>query len=107
MAARSPPTDVSPRRRPARLRLFFPPHPGGPGARLRPGGDCAPGRDETLVAEIRRAWPFLAESHARRLVAAYGTRVKLVLRGGTRAEDLGARFRPDSTRGALRCLFGH
>jgi len=53
------------------------------------------------------AWPFLAESHARRLVAAYGTRVKLVLRGVTRAEDLGPRFGPDLTGAEIRYLMRH
>jgi glycerol-3-phosphate dehydrogenase len=65
------------------------------------------GRDEAVVAKARRAWPFLAESHARRLVAAYGTRVKLVLGDATRAEDLGPRFGPDLTGAEIRYLMRH
>jgi glycerol-3-phosphate dehydrogenase len=72
-----------------------------------PGGDFAVGDDEAVVAEIRRTAPFLAESHARRLVAAYGTRVKLVLDGVARPEDLGPRFGPDLTGAEIRYLMRH
>jgi glycerol-3-phosphate dehydrogenase len=72
-----------------------------------PGGDFAPGTDATLVAETRRAWPFVAEAHARRLVAAYGTRVPLVLDGIARAEDLGPRFGADLTGAEIRYLMRH
>ena len=69
-----------------------------------PGGDFAPGRDAALVAETQRAWPFLAESHARRLIAAYGTRVKIMLDGATRLADLGPRFGRDLTGAEIRYL---
>jgi glycerol-3-phosphate dehydrogenase len=72
-----------------------------------PGGDFAPGTDATLVAETRRTWPFLAEAHARRLVAAYGTGVPLVLAGVGRAEDLGPRFGADLTGAEIRYLMRH
>jgi glycerol-3-phosphate dehydrogenase len=72
-----------------------------------PGGDFAAGGAKNLVAETRRAWPFLAESHARRLVAAYGTRVKLVLDGVARPQDLGPRFGPDLTGAEIRYLMRH
>ena len=72
-----------------------------------PGGDFAPGGDEGVVSETRRTWPFLAEAHARRLVAAYGTRVKLVLAGMARAEDMGPRFGADLTGVELRYLMRH
>ncbi|MEA3023578.1 MAG: glycerol-3-phosphate dehydrogenase, partial [Alphaproteobacteria bacterium] len=91
----------------AKLAPFFPAAPRWTAARPLPGGDFAAGRDEALVAETRRAWPFLAEPHARRLVSAYGTRVKLVLRGVTRAEDLGPRFGPDLTGAEIRYLMRH
>ncbi len=91
----------------AKLAPFFPAAARWTAARPLPGGDFAVGRDEALVAETRRAWPFLAEPHARRLGAAYGTRAKLVLRGATRPEDLGPRFGPDLTGAEIRYLMRH
>ncbi|MEA2935782.1 MAG: glycerol-3-phosphate dehydrogenase, partial [Variibacter sp.] len=32
-----------------------------------------------LVAEVRRRWPFLSETHAKRLVRSHGTRAAVVL----------------------------
>jgi len=72
-----------------------------------PGGDFAPSRDAVLVEEARRAWPFLAESHARRLVAAYGTRVRIVLDGVAAPADLGPRFGADLTGAEIRYLMRH
>jgi glycerol-3-phosphate dehydrogenase len=72
-----------------------------------PGGDFAPGTDDAVVAQTRRTWPFLAEAHARRLVEAYGTRMRLVLEGVSRAEDMGPRFGPDLTGAELRYLMRH
>ena len=70
-----------------------------------PGVDF--GRLDRLVAQTRQRWPFLAESHARRLVAAYGTRVKAVLGEATRADDLGPRFGGDLTAAEIRYLMRH
>jgi glycerol-3-phosphate dehydrogenase len=70
-----------------------------------PGGDFR--RFDQLVAETVRTWPFLAESHARRLVGAYGTRLKLVLGEARRAEDLGPRFGGDLTAAEIRYLMRH
>jgi glycerol-3-phosphate dehydrogenase len=72
-----------------------------------PGGDFAPGGDDAVVAQTCRAWPFLTQAHARRLVAAYGTRVRLVLEGVARAEDMGPRFGADLTGVELRYLMRH
>jgi glycerol-3-phosphate dehydrogenase len=91
----------------AKLARVFPESPAWTAERPLPGGEFAPGRDAVLVDEIRRSWPFLAEAHARRLVAAYGTRVRLVLEGVTRAEDLGPRFGADLTGGEIRYLMRH
>src|SRR5262249_31480149 len=90
----------------AQLAPFF--VPGAPRTRREPlpGGDWGPGRDD-LVAQPRRPWPFLAESHAQRLVAAYGTRVKLVLGEAARIEDLGPRFGRDLTGAEIRYLMRH
>ena len=72
-----------------------------------PGGDFAPGRDADLVAEMRGAWPFLAAGHARRLVEAYGTRVRQVLDGIRTVDDLGPRFGADLTGAEIRYLMRH
>jgi glycerol-3-phosphate dehydrogenase len=72
-----------------------------------PGGDFAPGHDADLIAETRRNWPFLAESHARRLVEAYGTRVGVVLDGVTKVNDLGPWFGADLTGAEIRYLMRH
>jgi glycerol-3-phosphate dehydrogenase len=72
-----------------------------------PGGDFAPGHDADLVGETRRTWPFLAESHARRLVAAYGTRVRLVLDGAAGVDDLGPWLGADLTGAEIRYLMRH
>ncbi len=77
------------------------------GTKPLPGGDFAAGGDEGVVAETRRNWPFLAAGHARRLVAAYGTRVALVLDKVNRAEDLGPCFGADLTGAEIRYLMRH
>jgi len=90
-----------------RLAPFFPPgRPWTAGAPL-PGGDFAPAGYETLVADLRRRFRFLAERHARRLVAAYGTRARLVLDGATRLDDLGPRLGPDLTGAEIRYMMRH
>jgi glycerol-3-phosphate dehydrogenase len=91
----------------AKLARVFPDTPAWTATRPLPGGDFAPAHDAVLVDEIRRSRPFLAEAHARRLVAAYGTRVRLVLDGVMRAEDLGARFGADLTAAEIRYLMRH
>jgi glycerol-3-phosphate dehydrogenase len=72
-----------------------------------PGGDFPRGGEETLVGETRGAWPFLAESHVRRLVGAYGTRVSLALEGVACLADLGPRFGADLTGAEIRYLMRH
>jgi glycerol-3-phosphate dehydrogenase len=92
----------------AKLGCFFPEAKKPWTARWTlPGGDFKPGSDDALVAETRGAWPFLAEAHARRLVAAYGTRVKLVLANVAREEDLGPRFGAGLTGAEIRYLMRH
>lgn len=91
----------------AKLARVFPDRPPWTSGRPLPGGDFAPGHDDVLVEEARRTWPFLSESHARRLVAAYGTRVRLVLDGVAHPEDLGPRFGADLTGAEIRYLMRH
>jgi glycerol-3-phosphate dehydrogenase len=90
-----------------RLAGVLPGAPAWTAGRPLPGGDFPPGRDAVLVDEARRVWPFLAEPHARRLVAAYGTRVRMVLDGVVRPADLGPRFGADLTGAEIRYLMRH
>jgi glycerol-3-phosphate dehydrogenase len=69
-----------------------------------PGGDFLYDGVETLIERTQRNWPFLADSHARRLVRAYGTRVERVLATATRLDDLGLRFGADLTAAEVRYL---
>ena len=59
------------------------------GRRFSPG---TPSRRE--VAQARRAWPFLGEREAWRLVRAYGTRLDRVLGEAKQRADLGPFFGP-------------
>jgi glycerol-3-phosphate dehydrogenase len=90
-----------------RLAAILPARPTWTARRPLPGGDFKPGGDEAVVAKTRRTWPFLAESHAKRLVAAYGTRAALVLEGVGSAADLGPRFGADLTGAEIRYLMRH
>ena len=69
-----------------------------------PGGDFLYDGVETLIARTLRSWPFLTDSHARRLVRAYGTRVERVLKTAARLDDLGLRFGADLTAAEVRYL---
>jgi glycerol-3-phosphate dehydrogenase len=91
----------------ARLADVLPASSPWTAGRPLPGGDFAPGRDADLVGETRRTWPFLAERHARRLVAAYGTRVRAVLDGVTKVNDLGPWLGADLTGAEIRYLMRH
>jgi glycerol-3-phosphate dehydrogenase len=66
------------------------------GSRL-PGGDFAVDGVARLIAETRAGWPFLTEDHARRMVDAYGTRVRSILAHARTLDDLGPRFGADLT----------
>jgi glycerol-3-phosphate dehydrogenase len=59
-----------------------------------PGGDFLWDGIDTRVAQTLRAWPFLTEAEARRLVRAYGTRIDRIMRAATRREDLEPFFGP-------------
>jgi glycerol-3-phosphate dehydrogenase len=69
-----------------------------------PGGEFPWDGIERLVAETRRARPFLSETHARRLVRAYGTRVDRVLGPARSREDLGPWLGADLTGAEVRYL---
>jgi glycerol-3-phosphate dehydrogenase len=57
-----------------------------------PGGDFPVDGYDALVAETLRSHPYLETTLAQRLVRAYGTRVRQLLDGARRLEDLGRNF---------------
>ena len=71
-----------------------------------PGGDFLWDAIETRVAQTLRAWPFLDEAEAWRLVRAYGTRVERVMGDAKRREDAGPWFGPLSAA-EVRYLMTH
>jgi len=61
-----------------------------------------------VVKERAQArWRFLSESQARRLVAAYGTRITTVLGEAQSRDDLGPRFGDELTGVEVRYLMTH
>jgi glycerol-3-phosphate dehydrogenase len=72
-----------------------------------PGGDFPVDGVAQLVAQTRRSWPFMSETHVRRLVQAYGTRVSRILGAARQAEDLGPRLGADLTGAEVRYLMEH
>jgi glycerol-3-phosphate dehydrogenase len=62
-----------------------------------PGGDFPVDGLYAQVAEVLGRWPFLSESHARRLVRAYGTRVERILGAAQSMHDLRPFFTGDLT----------
>jgi glycerol-3-phosphate dehydrogenase len=56
------------------------------------------------VDHARRRWDFLGADHARRLVAAYGTRIGSILGAAKSMDDLGPRFGHDLTGAEVRYL---
>jgi glycerol-3-phosphate dehydrogenase len=72
-----------------------------------PGGDFPVDGVERLTAQTRQSWPFLSASHARRLVGAYGTRVRAILGTAKTMGDLGPNFGADLTGAEVRYLMAH
>ena len=69
-----------------------------------PGGEFPWDGIERLVADTRRARPFLSEAHAWRLVRAYGSRVDRVLGPARSPEDLAPWLGADLTGAEVRYL---
>lgn len=90
-----------------RLTPFYPmSRPWTSGAAL-PGGDFRWDRFETEVELACHRYRFLEEPQARRLVAAYGTRLPAVLGEAKTRDDLGPAFGPDLTGAEVRYLMTH
>ena len=69
-----------------------------------PGGDFAWERFDAEVDVAIERWRFLSESQARRLVAAYGSRLGTVLGDAKERADLGPAFGPELTGAEVRHL---
>jgi glycerol-3-phosphate dehydrogenase len=83
---------------------FFIPAPAWTTRAPLPGGDFPWNGFEALLARTRGLWPFLTDTHARRLVAAYGTRIDRILGRAMRAEDVGPWFGTELTGAEVRHL---
>ena len=69
-----------------------------------PGGDFPYDGVEALIADLRRGYPFLTDSWARRLVRAYGTEARDVLGKAANTTDLGRDFGATLTEAEVRWL---
>ena len=90
-----------------RLTPFYPMSPPWTAGAALPGGDFAWDRFETEIDLARHRWRFLSEPQARRLVAAYGSRLPAVLGEAKTRDELGPAFGPDLTGAEVRYLMTH
>jgi len=88
----------------AKIGHFFTPRPAWTAGSTLPGGDFPAEGFYDQVAALIAQWPFLSESHARRLTRAYGTRAARFLEGASSMADLGERFTGDLTGAEVRYL---
>jgi glycerol-3-phosphate dehydrogenase len=88
----------------SRLTPFYPMSPRWTAKTPLPGGDFAWTRFDTEVDAARERWKFLSEGQARRLVAAYGSRLAAVLGDATDRAGLGPAFGPELTAAEVRYL---
>ena len=87
-----------------RLTPFYPMSPRWTAHTSLPGGDFAWERFEDEVDAAVGRWRFLSEPQARRLVAAYGTRLAAILGDARDRADLGPAFGPELTGAEVRHL---
>jgi glycerol-3-phosphate dehydrogenase len=88
----------------SRLTPFYPMSPRWTAKATLPGGDFGWARFEAEVDAARERWRFLTEPQARRLVAAYGSRLVAVLGEARDRADLGPAFGPELTGAEVRYL---
>jgi glycerol-3-phosphate dehydrogenase len=86
------------------LTQFYPMAPRWTAKAPLPGGDFAWSRFETEVDIACDRWRFLSEDQARRLVGAYGLRLKTILGNAKTKADLGPAFGPELTAAEVRYL---
>lgn len=87
-----------------KLTLFYPMSPRWTATAPLPGGDFAWSDFDNEVEEARERWRFLDADQARRMVAAYGTRVSEILGAAKERSDLGPAFGPELTGAEVRYL---
>jgi glycerol-3-phosphate dehydrogenase len=87
-----------------RMGRYRPIEPGWTREAVLPGGGYPAGGERDIARALSAAYPFISESHASRLVRAYGTRASAVLTGARCASDLGQRFGADLTEAEVRYL---
>lgn len=88
----------------SRFTPFYPMSPRWTAKAPLPGGDFAWPRFDDLVDRARARWRFLTENEARRLVAAYGTRVEAILGDARERAELGPAFGAELTGAEVRYL---
>jgi glycerol-3-phosphate dehydrogenase len=87
-----------------RIADFFVAGPAWTAQAPLPGGDFPWDGIEALFARAGGLWPFLNEGHARRLVAAHGTRLDRILGQAKRLEEVGPWFGTELTGAEVRYL---
>jgi glycerol-3-phosphate dehydrogenase len=87
-----------------KLTPFYPMSPPWTARTPLPGGDFPNASFDDQVDQARDRWRFLSDSHARRLVAAYGTRIPAVLGDARSYDELGPVFGEDLTAAEVRYL---
>jgi glycerol-3-phosphate dehydrogenase len=90
----------------SRLTPFYPMSPRWTAGAALPGGDFAWDRFDTEVDLARDRWRFLSDPEALRLVAAYGSRLPMVLGEAKSRDELGPAFGPELTGAEVRYLMG-
>jgi glycerol-3-phosphate dehydrogenase len=86
------------------LTPFYPMSPHWTATAPLPGGDFAWARFDDEVDAARERWRFLTEEQARRLIAAYGSRIEAILGNARSRADLGPAFGPELTGAEVRYL---
>jgi glycerol-3-phosphate dehydrogenase len=87
-----------------KLAQFYPMSPRWTAKTPLPGGDFDWAKFEDEVDEARAHWKFLSEHQARRMVAAYGSRLASILGDAREKSDLGPAFGPELTGAEVRYL---
>jgi glycerol-3-phosphate dehydrogenase len=88
----------------SRLTPFYPMSPRWTAKAPLPGGGFAWHRFDDEVNGARGRWRFLTEAQARRLVAAYGSRLAAILGDAKTGAELGPAFGPELTGAEVRYL---
>ncbi len=88
----------------SQLSKFYPMSPRWTAKTPLPGGDFDWAKFEDEVDSARDQWRFLGEHQARRMVAAYGSRLAAILGDAKSKEELGPAFGPELTGAEVRYL---